>query len=136
MTRQSDVLTASRLTVEQSYAIPNSRWTLGLVTFAQGVFYGPSRATGATRLKYLAEPSVSYQITPTLAANLTYDLLVVNPYNSTLTTMTSPHTLLFPSISWDATKWLSLEPTLYITSGERVSMDTTVFNLTATMTIL
>jgi len=124
----------SRLSIDQSYS--KGRWTAGLTTYAQGYFYNSYRIAGATRMKYLAEPSISYQASPTFAANLTYDMDMRNRYEQTWLEFGGETTYLIPSVSWSPTRWVTLEPSLILTPGTRIATDTTTINLSAMFTLL
>jgi hypothetical protein len=124
----------SRLTVDQSYSI--GRWTAGLTTYAQAYFYNNYRTANATRMKYLAEPSLSYQVSPTLAASLTYDMDMRNRYEQTWLEFGGESTYLIPSVSWSPTSWMSIEPSLILTPGTRIATETTMINVSAMFSLL
>jgi len=128
-------ITRLRLIISQTYNVPDTRWSLGLTAFAQGHFYTAERAANATRLDYLMEPTVSYQILPNLSAALTYDMTAGNSYNHLLVDFENASTLLMPSLSWDAARWLTLEPSLGIATGGPINAKTTTTNLTAVVHI-
>lgn len=133
-TQAQNVLGISRFTLDQSYSV--ARWTVGLTTYAQTYFYNSYRAANAARLKYLAEPSLSYQVSPSFSANLTYDMEMKNRHEHGLLDFDSANTYLIPSVSWSPTNWLNLEPSLILTPGSRIATDTTAVNVTATISVL
>lgn len=129
-----NLVSLSRLAVDQSYR--QGRWTLGLTTYAQAYFYNQYRSPGSVRMKYLAEPSLSYQASPTFSANLTYDMDMRNRYEQTWLEFGGETTYLIPSVSWSPTHWVSIEPSLILTPGTRVSAETTMVNLSAMFSLL
>jgi len=129
-----NLLTLSRLAVDQAYT--QGRWTVGLTTYAQAYFYNRYRSSGAMRMKYLAEPTISYQASPTFSANLTYDMDMRNRYEQTWLEFGDETTYLIPSVSWSPTRWVSIEPSLILTPGARISAETTMVNLSAMFNLL
>lgn len=127
----------TRLVLVQNYAPSNSRWSVGLMTYAQAYFYNGNRAANATRIKVLAEPTVNYQIKPNLSAGLTYDMLAKNKYdNSFFNFFEADETALMPGVSWDVNERLNLSPMLSIPTGKRIATDTTTLNVLLSMRLL
>jgi hypothetical protein len=132
--QSANLLGLSRLTVEQNYT--TARWTVGLSTYAQGYFYNSYREANSTRMKYLAEPSLSYQVSPTFAASLAYDMEMRNRHEHGWADFSDQASYLIPSVSWSPNAWFSLEPSLILTPRTRIATDTTMVNVTAMFSLL
>jgi len=126
--RKAELLGRTRFGVAQEYGIGNSRWTLGLFTFIQSYFYRSTSAKGTNNL-FFAEPSLSYQLRPSLAFSLVYDMDVRNFTGSDFLDLGGASTALMPTVSWSPNAWLRVEPSLYLTTGQRITWASTGANL-------
>ena len=125
----ANLLTRARLGIVNDFTMPNSRWNLSLYTYAQGYVYGDPRSIGAKRLVLFAEPSISYQVNPKLTATLLYDMDTTSRYDAPLMSFSGANTGLYPGLTWSPTRWLKVEPSVGISTGSRVALDTTTANL-------
>jgi hypothetical protein len=129
---ESQLVGRTRVGVAQQYQWPNSSWSAGLFTFMQNYLYASGAPAGGVHTLFFAEPSISYQINPTLSASLLYDMDARNFTGASFLNFGGATTALMPALSWSATPWLTVEPSLYLTTGGRISLDTTTTNLQLT----
>ncbi|MBU6376725.1 MAG: hypothetical protein KGQ59_12055 [Bdellovibrionales bacterium] len=125
----ANLITKARFGLVQEYQIAKSRWSLSLYSFAQTYIYGSSRSASAKRLVLFTEPSINYQIRPTLSASLVYDMDTTNRHGASALSFAESTTALIPTLTWSATRWLKVEPSLTLSTGSRVALDTTTANL-------
>lgn len=133
----ANLIGRARMVLIQNYAPSGSRWNAGLFSYAQSYFYNGNRTAGATRMKFLLEPSINYQIKPTLSAGLMYDMLARNRYDQPFFSfMTADETALSPNLSWDMNQRVNISPYLSIPTGKRIATDTTTINVLFSMRLL
>ncbi len=133
----ANLIGRARLVMIQNYTPSGSRWNVGLFSYAQSYVYNGNRTDGATRMKFLLEPSINYQIKPTLSAGLMYDMLARNRYDQPFFSfMTADETALSPNVSWDVNSRLNLSPYLSIPTGKRIAADTSTINVLLSMRLL
>ncbi len=136
-----------RLIQNQNYDIPNTKWSVGVYTFVQKYFYNQYEAgkgfkgTAPWSLRAYVGPSVTYAITDSVQASLLYEATSrlrfgksvfsgwENPnVGDALSDPRAPSTDIEPSVNWDITKSISLNPYLDIPVSGRVALDTTTIN--------
>ncbi|NDD91648.1 hypothetical protein EBZ37_06150 [bacterium] len=127
--QSANLITKTRFGLVHDYQVANSRLSLSLYTYAQAYIFGSSRAFNSKRLVLFAEPSISYQIMPSLSASLLYDMDTTSRYDAPVLSFSGANTALCPGLTWSATRWLKVEPSLTLSTGSRVAMDTTTANL-------
>lgn len=125
----ANLINKTRFGLVHDYQLSNSRWSLSLYTYAQAYFFGSARAFNSKRIVLFAEPSINYQIRPSLSASLLYDMDTTSRYDAPIMSFSGANTALVPGLSWSATRWLKVEPSLTLSTGSRVAMDTTTANL-------
>jgi hypothetical protein len=125
--RLASQITAVRLIQSQGYSV--GRWSLVMDTFIQGSFFGEDiqkkdAATGliveqnaAAQLAAYVAPSLSYQITPTLAAVVYYEAVARHYANSDLIDWKPFGTNLNPGVSWDITPKVNFNPFLQLNAS-------------------
>ncbi len=130
----ADRILGIRNTLSATYAVPNTRWTLGLDTILRGRFYGEGARAGAESVLAYASPNASFQITPTLAASA-FAEFVAHTTNASLTDFSSLGTYFGPGLSWDVTPSINVNPYLYF-QNFRVNSESTIFAMNLSAKIL
>lgn len=139
--QKDNLLTYFRSKQTTTYAIPNTRWTPGLISSARYWMYrdatiadGKGGTVNKTIWDFAAIPNIDYQISPSTSANIAYEMDgIVNAG----TGWASDGTSLSAGVSWDATGWLNINPSLeFATSTNRVTANTTVGKLALTFKLL
>lgn len=108
-----------------TYTIPNSRFTLGFLTFVEYDLRNGKAAPTANRYTIEGQPTVEYKVRSNLSATLYYDLNGKNTINKGFFDVTDDGTGLGPGLSWDITPAVNFSPWLEIKTGNRVATDTT-----------
>ncbi len=127
-----------RFAQSQNYDVPNSRYSLGLDTFAQMSLYALETANNieATRFAFYAAPAVNYKVSDSLTVGLTYEMANVQMRSTSLLEFVPDGTMLSPNLSWDITPSINFNPAIGINTGGKVSLDTTQFTGSLTIKLL
>lgn len=132
---------AIRVIQNQNYDIPNTKWSVGVYSFVQKYFYNQYEAgkgfkgTAPWSLRAYVGPSVTYAITDSVQAALLYEATARVRFGKSVFSGWenpnpdgAPSTDIEPSVNWDITKSISLNPYLDIPVSGRVALDTTTIN--------
>lgn len=127
-----------RLQQVSTYAIPDSRFTLGFTTFGRGNINSTlNNAKGKPNMAFqiYGGPSVEYQLAPTVSLTALYEMQAKSPYGDVLN-FSAAGTDFEPGISWDITPTFNFSPYVDIKSGYRVAADTTTIGWTISWKLL
>ncbi len=127
--QSQNLMGRARIGLGGSYQFPKSRLSAGLFAFTQYHAYTVDPGPDATRMLLFAEPSLSFQATPTLSFSLLYDMGVQDFMHAPILRFGGASTGLIPALSWSPLSWLRVEPSLFLDTGNRISWDTTRTNL-------
>lgn len=134
----NNLVTSVRFQQVSTYAVPDSRVTLGLATFARGFMHSTfENAAGKpnTALQLYGGPSVEYQLTPTVALTALYEMTAKSLYGDVMN-FSAAGTDFEPGLSWDITPTINFSPYVDIKSGYRVAADTTTIGWTLSWKLL
>lgn len=127
MSQASDLKMGVQSVNALTFIPEGSRFVFGLYASLWSNFYG-QYGYGDDIFAYLG-PNVSYQISPTLALTVLYDLQASHVLGDDLFNFYSNGTDLEPGIFWDITPRLSINPYLNILPGGNMSFSTTSFGM-------
>lgn len=119
--------------------IPNSDLSFGAVTYLIWNLYEFSTdASGALNNDFIigAAPSLSYKLADNLTFNLAYEMEGLHKMTNTVTNWNNSSTDLAPSLSWDITPTVNVEPGVVLYTGNRVSWETTQFTMSFSWKLL
>ena len=117
-----------------SYAIPDSRFTLGLLAYGQFNFY--QDALGQSDVSMFALPMVDFQITPTLSWGVGYEMDAKHTSGDRFFSINNAGTGLSTGPSWDITPAINFNPFLTFYPGNKLATDTTTIGAYLSWTIL
>ncbi len=132
--RDSDMLTGLQSFLVATYMPPGSRFTLQSYLSARYNVFG-SQGIG-NDVELYAGPNVSYQITPTVAATLLYEMGANHFFGDDPFQMVNAGTDLQPGIRWDPSPRLSVNPYLNIFTGDKVTFASTSIGMTLAWQLL
>ncbi len=132
--RNADLLTGAQGFSLLSWQIAQSRAMVGLRFSVRGNLYGP-RGSG-TDVELWFAPEAAYQLAPTLAATLLYEMGASHQFGDRSTFYTNDGTALEPGISWDPTPNVTINPYLVINTGGKITLASTSVGMFLTWTIL
>lgn len=133
--RNKSMLAGVRTTQSLNYTVPNSKFSVGAAGIIRWNIYGASASSGQDISTYLG-PNVNYQISPTVAANLLYEMGGGHSLGESITNWSADGTDLQAGVSWDITKAINLNPYLQLTPGGKVNLDSTSFGAYITAKLL
>lgn len=123
-----------------TYAVPDTKWTLGTIGVAKFSFYevaGP-RIDGKVKkdIELTLVPNVSYQALANLSIDVGYELDGNHMSGQSLFEYNSDGTYLEPGITWDISSSLSFNPYVDIFTGDRIATDTMLVGAAVTWKLM
>ena len=110
------------------WKIPGSRFTVSSYGYINRLFY-KGEGKGMKDYKFNLLPEVSYKVSPTLTAALTYKMWAYHLVGKGLTEMDNDVTYLSPGISWQPVANLTVNPYIDFSTGTKVTWDTTTLGV-------
>lgn len=134
----NNLVTVIRIQQTSTYAISDSRFTLGVLTYLQtyvnSSFHSDEGAPNTALFVY-GGPTVEYQLTPTVSLTALYELTASSLYDDVMN-FSNTGTAFQPGMSWNITPTFNFSPYVHITSGYRVAADTTTIGWTIAWKIM
>jgi hypothetical protein len=127
LSRQNDVLFGLQSVQVATYALENSRITLG--TYASSRFNGYGKKGYGNNWEFYLGPNVSYQLLPELTFTLLYEMRGSHSVGRRLMSFNNEGTDLEPGLSWDVTPRLNVNPYLTIQTGGKVNLSSTAIGM-------
>lgn len=123
-----------------TYSIPETKWTLGTITFVKANFF----ETGGARnpkgiqndLEMFILPNVSYQVLSNVSLELGYEADANHAVGQSFMEFNNGGTFIEPGLSWDISKSVTFNPWVDIYLGDRVASDTTMVGAKLVWTIM
>lgn len=154
--QKADLFTGIRSTQILNYDIPDTKFSVGTVTFVRWNVYGnlapvPTPAVpesapgegdgqkavaGAFDMEGYLGPNINYQITPAVGVNLLYEMDGRHRLSNDLDVWESGGTDLSPSVSWDITPRFNFNPYLTVNTGGKVALESTTVGFYFTSKLL
>ena len=117
-----------------SYDLPNSKFSLSLVTSA---VFGLFTSDGAgDDLELYMGPQIDYKIKKNVSLFVLYELDSIKAKGTSLSALHGNFADLEPGVSWDITPRMNLTPLLNISTGNKVALDTTQLLVSFTYKLL
>jgi hypothetical protein len=127
--RNQNILGAIRLIENLNFDVPESRFSIGLYTYQHGYLISEGTIGEGTDYKLYFAPSVSYKITPKVAAVLSYQNRVKHAIGDASFRTKSASAVVEPAVSVDVLPNLNLLPWLDLDVAGPVRMNTTTLGL-------
>jgi hypothetical protein len=123
-----------------TYAVPNTKFTFNFDAILKAnIFKRNTTAPGATGpndFSMYGSLGGGYQALENVSLNLGYNVGANHEMGQALTTLNNDGTSIQPGLDWDIFKNVTLSPSVYIMTGNRVSSDTTVTELGLTWKLM
>jgi hypothetical protein len=112
----SNLLASVTPTVIVNYEVPGTKLTIGAYSYFRAYIPSPDAAPNSPTYKIVIAPNANYPLSSTVAATLWVDFVQATRFGGSgfISGLTNPLMDIEPGISWDISKYFSINPVINI----------------------